>query len=189
MIDILSIIKMTYNIINENIILLILTVAFFGLSTFLSHGYQNRYLLKHNMISLSILLPPIALIITKAISSNFFLSLGMIGALSIIRYRTPVKSGYELALLFGLITIGVVGGVDLKMCFILTIFIVLVAPSLTTGQKMFPNLIIAETSVVSGVQLIITTKDSELDKEIINKHSNKLKNFASSQDTISTNLT
>ena len=47
------------------------------------------------------------MIITSVISSNLALSLGMIGALSIVRYRTPIKSVYELALLFFLITLGV----------------------------------------------------------------------------------
>ena len=95
----------TYKLITENIIILLFAVSFLGFSTFFTHGFNNKYLLKQNMIALSVLLPPIALVITKAISSNFFLSLGMIGALSIIRYRNPVKSSYELALLFGLMTI------------------------------------------------------------------------------------
>lgn len=37
----------------------------------------------------AIILPAAAMIITWAISSNIFLSLGMIGALSIIRLSTP----------------------------------------------------------------------------------------------------
>lgn len=38
-----------------------------------------------------LLLPPVAFVITKMISSNLALSLGMIGALSIVRFRNPVK--------------------------------------------------------------------------------------------------
>ena len=53
------------------------------------------------------LLPPITSIITTLISSNIALSLGMIGALSIVRFRTPVKSPLELVMFFALITIGI----------------------------------------------------------------------------------
>ena len=44
-----------------------------------------------------ILLPLITLTITHVISGNIALSLGMIGALSIVRFRNPVKNPLELA--------------------------------------------------------------------------------------------
>ena len=53
------------------------------------------------------LLPVITFIITKVIASNLALSLGMIGALSIVRFRNPVKSPSELVTYFLLITIGI----------------------------------------------------------------------------------
>ena len=43
----------------------------------------------------------------KTISGNIALSLGMIGALSIVRFRHPVKSALELIIYFDLITIGI----------------------------------------------------------------------------------
>ena len=55
-----------------------------------------------------VLLPPIGYLITEVISSNIALSLGMVGALSIVRFRTPVKSPLELVNYFMLITIGIV---------------------------------------------------------------------------------
>jgi len=54
------------------------------------------------------------LLVTKVIATNLYLSLGMIGALSIVRYRTPVKSQYELALYFAFICIGIIIGVKLS---------------------------------------------------------------------------
>ena len=44
------------------------------------------------------LLPIITYVITKTISGNIALSLGMIGALSIVRFRHPVKSALELVI-------------------------------------------------------------------------------------------
>ena len=45
-----------------------------------------------------ILLPVITMVITKVISGNLALSLGMIGALSIVRFRNPVKNPFELVM-------------------------------------------------------------------------------------------
>ena len=61
-----------------------------------------------------ILLPLITLIITVVISGNIALSLGMIGALSIVRFRTPVKNPFELVIFFALITIGISMAVNAK---------------------------------------------------------------------------
>ena len=55
-----------------------------------------------------LLLPAIGFLITSVISSNIALSLGMVGALSIVRFRTPVKNPLELINYFMLITIGIV---------------------------------------------------------------------------------
>lgn len=54
-----------------------------------------------------LLLPVIGLTITQIISGNIALSLGMVGALSIIRFRHPVKSPLELTIYFLLLTIGI----------------------------------------------------------------------------------
>jgi uncharacterized membrane protein YhiD involved in acid resistance len=69
------------------------------------------------------LLPSITLIITILISGNLALSLGMIGALSIVRFRNPVKSPLELVLFFALITIGIGCAVNFKLSIILTLMI------------------------------------------------------------------
>lgn len=59
-------------------------------------------------------LPVITYVITKTISGNIALSLGMIGALSIVRFRHPVKSALELIMYFDLITIGIATSVRTK---------------------------------------------------------------------------
>ncbi len=53
------------------------------------------------------LLPLIGLVITSVISGNIALSLGMVGALSIVRFRHPVKSPLELSIYFLLLTVGI----------------------------------------------------------------------------------
>lgn len=49
-------------------------------------------------------------VIIVTISSNVMLSLGMVGALSIVRYRTAVKSPLDLMFLFWTITTGIAVG-------------------------------------------------------------------------------
>jgi hypothetical protein len=60
------------------------------------------------------ILPLITYVITKTITGNIALSLGMIGALSIVRFRHPVKSALELIMYFDLITIGIATSVRTK---------------------------------------------------------------------------
>ena len=60
------------------------------------------------------LLPLTTFIITKVISNNIALSLGMIGALSIVRFRNPVKSPVELVIYFVQITLGISFSVSMK---------------------------------------------------------------------------
>ena len=111
-----------------SIILTTIASSILGLIIFLVHSYfLNQYLRTKNNLALALMLPMITAIITKTISTNLFLSLGMIGALSIVRYRTPVKSTYELTLLFALVTIGISSIVNIKYSIFLTILIVFIS--------------------------------------------------------------
>lgn len=59
-------------------------------------------------------LPIITYIITQTISGNIALSLGMVGALSIVRFRHPVRSPLELTVYFGMITLGITAAANVK---------------------------------------------------------------------------
>lgn len=66
--------------------------------------------------SFAISLPVIAMItaaIIVAIQSNAVISLGMVGALSIVRFRTAVKEPMDLAFLFWSISTGIICGASL----------------------------------------------------------------------------
>ena len=84
-----------------------------------------------------LLLPSITSIITTLISSNIALSLGMIGALSIVRFRTPVKSPLELVMFFALITIGIGVAVNFKLSLLLTFVIILTLLFFFQIQKIY----------------------------------------------------
>lgn len=72
------------------------------------------------------LLPITGYLITSVISTNIALSLGMVGALSIVRFRTPVKNPSELAIYFCLITIGIVVNVNPNIAVNFMVFVTFV---------------------------------------------------------------
>lgn len=55
----------------------------------------------------------ITTLIILAVTSNVVLSLGMVGALSIVRFRTAIKEPLDIAFLFWSITVGIVLGAGL----------------------------------------------------------------------------
>ena len=88
-------------------------ISFF---TLLSCGFLYRLALQisghqwvktYNQTFTFVILPFITFVITNVIAGNIALSLGMIGALSIVRFRHPVKSALELVMYFNLITVGI----------------------------------------------------------------------------------
>lgn len=81
----------------------------------------------NNQILVFSLLPVTGFVITSAISNNIALSLGMVGALSIVRFRTPIKNPLELVIYFFLITLGIVTNVDPNLSVNFTLFFALIA--------------------------------------------------------------
>ena len=86
-----------------------------------------------------VMLPIITYIITKVISGNIALSLGMVGALSIVRFRNPVRSPLELTVYFCAITMGIAAGVSLKWLIFLAIAIMLALVILVSINIFFRN--------------------------------------------------
>ena len=70
---------------------------------------QNEFYSKNFNISLA-LVPVITSSIILAMQSNLVISLGMVGALSIIRYRTAIKNSLDLFFMFWAISVGIICG-------------------------------------------------------------------------------
>lgn len=100
----------------ENIVFLILSGLVLRFS--LSITGQNWVKTYQQTIAF-LILPVVTYVITKTITGNIALSLGMIGALSIVRFRNPVKSALELVMYFVLITIGIAASVNMDFAYIL----------------------------------------------------------------------
>ncbi len=90
--------------------------AAFGFYIFLLYRVttRNSFYNKSFNLSLWVLTVVIAAIIIT-ISSNIVLSLGMVGALSIVRYRTAIKDPMDLVYLFWAIAEGIICGAGMGL--------------------------------------------------------------------------
>ena len=87
-----------------------------------------------------LILPLITYVTTNTIANNIALSLGMIGALSIVRFRHPVKSPLELIMYFALITVGIATSVRTKWAIqliVVTVLIILLVKFFQTLSKKY----------------------------------------------------
>jgi ABC-type spermidine/putrescine transport system permease subunit II len=96
-------------------IILALVVSFV-LGMLIHYVYQRSFrgVIYNQAFSVSLaLLTILTTMITLAISSNIALSLGMVGALSIVRYRTAIKDPADLIFLFWAVGTGITIGAHL----------------------------------------------------------------------------
>ncbi len=116
-------------------------------------------------------LPIITYVITNTISNNIALSLGMIGALSIVRFRHPVKSPLELVIYFALITVGIATSVRTKWAIQLIIATVLIIVIVKLFQalskkfgKSFYNMSFNEGVSTNTIEIIAKNKINEVEE-------------------------
>ena len=91
--------------------------------------YGFKWLDNINQKIISLIMAPAMTVIAWTIAGNLGLSLGMIGALSIVRFRTPIKSSLELIIYFIFIVIGIsitVAPIYTVLIFMLTILVPLI---------------------------------------------------------------
>lgn len=107
-------------------ILSVFTLILSGLLLrFLLSLFKQKWIESISQTSTIVLLPIITFVITKVIAGNIALSLGMVGALSIVRFRTPVRSPLELTIYFSSIAMGISAAVRLKWLLFLNFSIIL----------------------------------------------------------------
>jgi len=84
------------------------------------------------------LIAMVTVLIISVVKSSLALSLGLVGALSIVRFRTPIKEPEELAYLFMAIGIGLGFGADQRIATLVAaavILVILMARSWTRPNK------------------------------------------------------
>jgi len=100
----------------EMILLSLITA--FVVSLFITIVYKKTFagiIYNRNTCLTIALLAMITALIIRTINSNLSLSLGMVGALSIVRFRTAVKEPTDTAFMFWAITAGIMSGAGLYL--------------------------------------------------------------------------
>ena len=92
-------------------LMIILSLSFCIISSFiLMYVYKNKANSLSSKIQISMIIPllsNITFLVILIVKSSLALSLGLVGALSVIRFRTPVKEPEDLAFLFFAIALGI----------------------------------------------------------------------------------
>ena len=144
---------------------------------FMFESLGQRWITTYAHTTTLTLLPLITFIITKVISGNIALSLGMVGALSIVRFRNPVRSPLELSVYFLAITMGIAASVKLKWLIILIVVVIfaLMVLGLVSFiskfifQKTFFNVSFSEGNSVSTLEITAAMKIDILSENIFLK--------------------
>ena len=135
----------------------------------ISYTYKYAYqgILYQKSFNLSLIL--ISLITTSVItviSGNLILSLGMVGALSIVRFRAAVKDPLDIVFMFWAVSIGIANGVAaFKVSFAATIIISIVI------------MISKRVPMSTKSYLLIVKCDPSIENELIKVLSEETKNF------------
>ena len=146
-------------------------VLAFLLGLFIFFIYKRTYSGVMYSASFGASLIALALITTLvilAVSSNVILSLGMVGALSIVRFRTPVKEAMDIVFLFWAIAVGIVLAAGLLLLAVLgSLFIGVVLIAISTRRNPVNPYILV---------LHCENADSETTaRELVEKHARALK--------------
>ena len=159
-------------------------------------GFTLRYVLiicgqrwanTYHHLGSYLLLPIISLVISTVIKDDIALSLGMIGALSIVRFRNPVKSPFELVMFFALVTLGVTAGVSIGLCQSLFFMIVLVLLSIKIADivlKKFFNLNLFQYSFGDGNISYSLEVEASKDLEILNNHKGLISSYDDKKNNV-----
>jgi hypothetical protein len=119
----------------EPIVIIIFLILFSMLGRVILEKTGQKWITTYAHTTTLILLPVITFMITKVIAGNIALSLGMVGALSIVRFRNPVRSPLELSVYFAAITMGIAASVHIRWLFYFVIAMLLVALSIKIATK------------------------------------------------------
>ena len=102
------------NISIATILVTLLTAAVCGAVIYLVYRFFNRSVIYNENFNILVILTTIVTsFIIMTISSNVVLSLGMVGALSIVRFRAAVKDPLDIGFLFWGIAAGITAGAQL----------------------------------------------------------------------------
>lgn len=116
---------LTLNFVTTAVIAMLLAVVL-GIVIYKIYGHYFGGVVFSSSFAVTLVgMTVLSCMLTLAISSNIVISLGMVGALSIVRYRTAIKDPMDLLYLFWSISVGITLGAGLYVLAIVTMAIML----------------------------------------------------------------
>jgi uncharacterized membrane protein YhiD involved in acid resistance len=109
-----------------------------------------------------------------AINSNLVLSLGMVGALSIVRFRTPIKDPTDLIFLFWAAAAGIVVGAGF--------FSLAIIGSVIVGLVLF--VFVKKASFETPYLLVVNCEGNQSEDEVIKQLNTQVKRYNVKQKTV-----
>jgi hypothetical protein len=151
----------------------ILAISGFFIRTSLVMSGQRWANTYHHLLSY-IFLPVTGYIITTIIKGDLALSLGMIGALSIVRFRNPVKNPFELVIFFSLLTLGIIASVSMKLLILFLTFKIVVIFGVKLSDLILNkfNISLFQSSFDDGNEIFTIDIESKKKLENIQQYSN-----------------
>ena len=148
-------------------VLLALTLSFIlGLFIFIIYKKTHAGVMYSDSFGVSLIaMAMITSVVIIAVTSNVVLSLGMVGALSIVRFRTAIKEPMDIAFLFWAIAVGIVLGAGL-------------IPLAVIGSVIIGIMIVIfSTRKIGDIPyiLVVNCEDAESEKQAANLIKNEAK--------------
>lgn len=139
----------------KEIVVVLLATSLLSLYIFFCYRFMSRrtfYSKSFNISLVGVALVTAAIILT--IQSSVVVSLGMVGALSIIRFRTAVKDPMDLVFLYWSISVGIICGAGLVEIAVLTSIVITILLLLLDHLPISrpPKLLVIHAAVGEEVQ-------------------------------------
>lgn len=153
-----SVLEQFTNTINVEAMIFSLVTAFL-IAMFIIFVYRKTFcgiVYNRSLVLCIVMLAMVTAMIIRTINSNLALSLGMVGALSIVRFRTAIKEPIDTAFMFWAITAGIMAGAG--------IYLVSIVGSAVLGLLFYLTYV---TSAKSKSQyLLVVTYDSAVESRV-----------------------
>lgn len=167
----------------KTVILILLIACLMGIYIFLVYKLSSKTAFYSKDLNITIAgMPVIVAAIMIAMQSNLLVSLGMVGALSIVRFRNALKNPLDLLYLFWAISAGIIAGVGL---YVLALVLSLIMTILLFLMGRIPGAKAPELLILRGTDQKI---DYDSLYQVIRSHCNYYKEKARSTQNSETEL-
>lgn len=142
----------------KSVVVCMVITALIAAYIFVVYRYMNRKAFYNKNFNIS--LPALAIItaaIILTIQSSIVISLGMVGALSIVRFRTAIKDPMDLVFLFWAISVGIICGAGYAVIAVIASVVLTVGIVLLSGLAVMkePMILLVNADEISAEEDII----------------------------------